>query len=80
MICESDKAGLLVGFKQVKRALDEKKATKVFLASDCDDKISVSVECECSANDVPLFSVETMEELGNMCGIDVKASCAVVVK
>ncbi len=80
MIGESDRSNLLIGFKQVKRALDEKKAIKVFLSKDCDEKMRVSVECECKSNDVPLFYVESMTELGDMCGIDVKASCAVVTQ
>ena len=80
MIGESDRAGLNIGFKQVRRALSEKRALKVFLSRDCDEKMQVSVECECKSNDVPLFYVDTMTELGNLCGIDVRASCAVVTK
>ena len=80
MIGESDRSFLNIGFKQVKRALDEKKAVKVFLSKDCDDKMRVSVEYECKSNDVPLFYIDSMTELGDMCGIDVKASCAVVTK
>ncbi len=78
VISESDGPRLKVGFKQVQRALAEDKAAKVYLASDCDEKISVSIACMCREKEISLFYVDTMTELGKDCGIDVKASCAVV--
>lgn len=79
MISDSDKPRLHVGFKQVLRALNENKALKVYLASDCDSKISEPLKELCSANNTELYYVETMSELGKMCGIEVKASCAAVL-
>ena len=80
MISEADKAKLAVGFKQVVRAVKEDKAAKIFLAEDCESKISVPVEQAASEKGVQLFYVPTMRELGELCGIDVSSSCAVVIK
>ena len=80
MISEADKSKLAVGFKQVLRAVKEDKAAKIFLAEDCESKISVPVEQAASEKGVQLFYVPTMRELGELCGIDVSSSCAVVLK
>lgn len=80
MISEADKSKLAVGFKQVLRAVKEDKAAKIFLAEDCESKISVPVEQAASEKGVQLFYVPTMRELGELCGIDVSSSCAVVIK
>jgi len=80
MISGSDKSRLQVGLKQVKRALNENKAEKVFVASDCDDSICRQIQSLCEENSAQLIEVATMRELGTMCGIEVKASCAAVLK
>lgn len=79
MISEEEKSLLHVGYKQTVRALNETEVAKVFLAEDCDTKISVPVEKLCGERNVPVVYVPTMRELGNICGIDVSASCAVVL-
>jgi len=78
MISEAEKANLKVGLKQVKKALAARKATKVFLAEDCDEYLRASVESLCSEASVTPSYVSTMAELGAQCGISVKASCACI--
>lgn len=80
MISEGEKARLQVGFKQAVRALNEDKVEKVFLSEDCDSSIKDPIEVLCSEKNVALFYVPTMLELGRMCEIEVKASCAVILK
>ena len=80
MISDADKAKLQVGYKQAVRALNEDKAQKAFVAEDCDDHIRTGIEKLTSINNTPLFFVPTMKELGEMCEIEVSASCAVVLK
>lgn len=80
MISESDKLNMMVGYKQTLRAINEDKANKVYLAEECDDKIRVSVEAAAQTKDVSVFYVKSMRELGSMCGIEVGASCAVILK
>ena len=74
MIGDAERSKLQVGYKQAVRALNENKASKVFVAEDCDDHIKDGV------SNTPVFFISTMKELGNMCKIEVGASCAVVLK
>lgn len=78
MISDAERPCLLVGLKQVKKALADKRARKVFLAEDCDMRLKGEIEELCSKSDISPIYIETMINLGNECGIDVKASCACV--
>lgn len=80
MISEAERSHLQVGYKQAIRALNETTVAKVFLAEDCDTKISVPVEKLCSQKQIPVLYAQSMTELGKMCGIDVGASCAVILR
>ena len=80
MISEAEREKLQVGYKQAVRALNEDKALKVFIAEDCDDHIINGIEKLTSEKNTPVFFVPTMKELGNICSIEVGASCAVVLK
>lgn len=80
MISESDKLNMMVGYKQTLRAINEDKANRVYLAEECDDKIRLSVEEAAETKNVQLFYIKSMRELGTMCGIEVGASCAVILK
>lgn len=80
MISESERKYLQVGYKQTLRALAQNRAKKVFLSDDCDVKLLSSLENEAQKTDAAVFYIPTMRELGALCGIDVGASCAVVLK
>ena len=76
MTLHSEQSSLMVGLKQVKKAISEKKAKKVFLARDCDDFLRESIESLCAGTGIEPVYVDTMKQLGTECGIDVGASCA----
>lgn len=76
MISTSDKEHLIVGYKQVLKALKNNSCKKVFIAEDCSSEISDSLTAE--THGIETVFVETMSELGSMCGIDVPSSCAAV--
>ena len=78
MITDSERECIIVGLKQVKRALAEKKAKKVFLARDCDEYLLKGLEDMCAGAGIEPVYADTMKELGSQCGIQVKASCACV--
>ena len=80
MISDADKQGLIVGLKQVKKALQNRTATKVFIADDCDFYLKKSLEELCEAAGIIPEVAGTMTELGSECGISVKASCACVCR
>lgn len=79
MISESDKPRLLVGYKQTVRALNEMNVDRVYLAENCEGKIKGPIEDLCGEKNVSLMYMPDMKELGKMCGIEVKASCAAVL-
>ena len=72
----SEKNKYIIGAKQVKNAIRAGKATKVYVASDCDPEVSGPVIELAERYSLPLFYITTRKELGRMCGIDVKAACA----
>ncbi len=78
VISDYEQQCLVVGLKQVKKALLEKRAKKVFLALDCDEYLRESLEALCADAGVTPVYADTMKELGRECGIEVKASCACV--
>lgn len=78
MFTIEEKNNLIVGYKQVLRALNSKTCQKLFLAEDCSENISETLTK--SACETPIVTVSTMRELGNMCEIDVPASCAAIIR
>ena len=80
MISDAEKERLIVGVKQAVKAVKENRAAKIFLANDCESRISAPLEQAALAGETDIFYIDTMKELGTMCGIDVGASCAVVLK
>lgn len=78
MITEAEKSNLIVGYKQVLRALKANSCQKLFLTEDCSENIFSSLKNE--AGETEIVMVPTMHDLGNMCGIDVAASCAAVIR
>ena len=78
MITIEDKSNLIVGYKQVLRALSAGYCKKVFIAEDCSLNIFDSLKS--AAGDAEVILVPTMRELGAMCEIDVPSSCAAILK
>lgn len=76
MISPEEKDNLIVGYKQVLKALGANSCKKLFIAEDCSENIREMLVSK--AENVEIISVETMRELGNICEIDVPASCAAI--
>ena len=66
---ELGKSEFVVGLKETKRAVENGIASCVFVASDCDERFSAKL--------VESFS---KKEMGEACGIKVKAAAAAVLK
>lgn len=76
---ELKNSSFVVGMKETERALERGEAVYVFIASDCDDRISVPLKEACSVRNVPFSAEYAKKEIGKACGIKVKAaSCAVL--
>lgn len=70
----------VVGMKETERAIEKREASAVFIASDCDERISAPVLSACQASDIPAIQEFTKKEIGRACGIKVKAAAAAVLR
>ena len=80
MLSELSGEQKLVGIKQCTRAVEEGTAAIAFVARDVAPAISDPFVRLCSEKNIPVTEVSSKKELGELCGIDVKASVAVVLK
>lgn len=76
MFGASAKKSFIIGAKQVKNAIISGRASKIYVASDCDEAVSAPVVALAEEHNIPLFYISTRKELGEMCGINVKSACA----
>jgi large subunit ribosomal protein L7A len=70
----------VVGQRQVLRALDGNKAARVYLGKDADGFIYHRINGLCEEKNVPVTVVDSMQELGKLCSVDVPAAAAAVLK
>ena len=70
----------VVGTKQVVRALKAGNLTRVYVATEADTFIYQEVTRAAEAAGVPCVRVESMKELGMVCGVDVPTAAAGILK
>ena len=70
---------VVVGTKQLKKAVKAGRARYVFLAENADPAVTEPLEALCAANHIQITWVPSMAELGRVCGIEVGAAAAAVV-
>ena len=70
---------VVVGARQLKKAVKAGRATYVFLAENADPAVTEPLEALCAANHIQFTWVPSMAELGRVCGIEVGAAAAAVV-
>ena len=71
---------MVVGSKQLRKALENGRAKFVFLAENADPAITEPLAERCELNHVSYAWVRTMQELGSACGIEVGAAAAAAVE
>jgi len=69
-----------VGMRTTIRAIENGRALHAFIAEDADVFITRRVQELCQNADIPYTRVNTMKELGEACGVQVKAACAALLK
>ncbi|MDR0381108.1 MAG: ribosomal L7Ae/L30e/S12e/Gadd45 family protein [Oscillospiraceae bacterium] len=69
-----------VGLKQTRKALVDGAAASVFVARDAEARVRQPVLALCEETGVPVFWADTMLELGRVCGIEVGAAVAAVLR
>ena len=70
----------VVGLKQLLRSLEAKEALCVYLADDAEEHVKDRILRAIGEMEVHIVNVETMKELGEVCGIDVCAACAAIIE
>lgn len=70
----------VVGAKQVKRALRDGRAARLYIAVDADPRLLQPLVQEAVNRQVPVTQAPSMKELGASCGIAVGAAVAVLTK
>ena len=71
---------MIAGARQLKKALASGKVQAVFLALDADPGMTEPIAALCQINQVEVFWVRAMADLGCACGIDVGAAAAAALK
>ena len=66
----------VVGIKQTLKAIKSGEARVVFIAKDADEAVTAPLINLAAEKQVEVLYVESMKELGKMCGIDVGAATA----
>ena len=69
---ELKSAAFVVGMKETERAVEKQEAACVFIASDCDERISRPLMEACQSSGIPVEQGFTKKEIGRACGIKVK--------
>ena len=76
---ELAKSKFVVGAKQLKKALKNGNARRVFLACNADPAITEPIAALCQLNKVDVAWVRSMTDLGHACGIEVGAAAAAAI-
>ena len=75
----TSKSKVVVGAKQLRKAVKAGRVRCVFLAENADPAVTEPIEELCTANHIQVTWVPSMAELGRVCGIEVGAAAAAVV-
>jgi len=70
---------MVVGAKQLRKALQSGRATRVYLARNADPAITEPIEAMCRQCHIEFAWVPSMLDLGKACGIEVGAAAAAAV-
>jgi large subunit ribosomal protein L7A len=71
---------VVVGAKQLRKALLSGSAQQVYLARNADPALTEPIAALCQNHNVPYTWVKSKTELGQACGIEVGAAAAATVK
>ncbi|ADL67995.1 ribosomal protein L7Ae/L30e/S12e/Gadd45 [Thermoanaerobacterium thermosaccharolyticum DSM 571] len=77
---KSGSSKLVIGAKQTFKAVTNDKAAKVYIARDAEEHVTKKIIDACNSKSIDIVYIDTMKELGDMCGIDVGAATAAELK
>lgn len=73
-------AQVKIGTKQTVKAVEMGQAAEVYVAEDGDQRLTSKIVMLCNKQGVKITYVDTMQNLGKACGIEVGAAMAAVLK
>ena len=76
---ELEKSKFVVGAKQLRKALKNGTARRVYLACNADPAITEPIAALCQTYNVDIAWVRSMTDLGHACGIEVGAAAAAAI-
>ena len=71
---------VVVGSKQLKKALRANRAEVVYLAENADPAVTEPIAVMCGELHIQITWIRSMAELGRACGIEVGAAAAAVLR
>lgn len=77
---ERIKGKKVVGVKQSMKAIKLGNAQIVYIAKDAEEKVTEPIITLSEDNALDIIYIDTMKDLGRMCGIEVGAAVTVVLK
>ena len=78
-LAEISRHTMVVGAKQLRKALESGRAKRVYLAGNADPAITEPIEVMCQQYHIDCAWVPNMLDLGKACGIEVGAAAAAAV-
>ncbi len=69
----------VVGVKQTAKALKNNLGCKLYVAKDADSKLLEPILKLAADRSLEIVEIDTMKELGVLCGIDVSAATALII-
>lgn len=70
----------VVGIKQTLKALKNNEVSKLYVAKNAEKKVIAPVVNLANENSIEIEYIDTMRELGKLCGIDVGAASVAMLK
>jgi len=71
---------LSIGLKQTLKAIEQDKAQEIFIAKDADTRYTSKVIQSSQNKKITITYVDSMRQLGKVCGIDVGAATVAILK
>ncbi len=75
-----NEADVVIGIKQVTKAVKRGLTSEVFIAEDADERVIDPLKLLCDENNITVTQVSTMKELGKACSIEVGAAAVAVLR
>lgn len=80
MMIDRLKGNKVVGVKQTVKALKNNTVKALYVSKDADESLIKPLIELAGENSIDIIKVDTMKELGRLCGIDVSAATAALLK